>query len=139
MANQPLKDNHRIFNVIFQYGNYLSGLKRAAGFVGMRGKKAYDNNNELDTTEELNDDLATDVQPFYFGPRASRAGFVGMRGKKEDENTAYEKRAGFVGMRGKKASDYFPFWFLPRQQSHLVSITISIPTASGSKARPFYN
>ena len=100
-------------------------MKRAAGFVGMRGKKAYDSNNELDATEELNDDLAADVQPFYFGPRAARAGFVGMRGKKEDENSAvYDKRAGFVGMRGKKASDYFPFWFLPRQQSHLVSILV---------------
>lgn len=107
----------------YQYGNYLSGLKRAAGFVGMRGKKAYDS-NELDASEELNDELAADIQPFYFGPRETRAGFVGMRGKKADENTVYDKRAGFVGMRGKKASDYYPFWFLPRQESHLISEAI---------------
>ncbi len=72
----------------FQYGNYLSGLKRAAGFVGMRGKKAYDS-NELDASEELNDELAADIQPFYFGPRETRAGFVGMRGKKVSISQAF--------------------------------------------------
>jgi len=90
----------------------LNGMKRAAGFVGMRGKKA---NNDLDDLSVNDED---NMQHYFFGPRPARAGFVGMRGKKEDESL-YDKRAGFVGMRGKKASDFFPFWFLPQQQSHL--------------------
>lgn len=94
----------------------MNELKRA-GFVGMRGKKdndaeddgSYNNNNNDDFS--LNDDLAQ----YIFGPRAARAGFVGMRGKKADESL-YDKRAGFVGMRGKKAADLFPFWFIPQHQ-----------------------
>jgi len=85
--------------------NYLLEMKRgnAAGFVGMRGKKA---------------DEVADPEERGFEEYAKRAGFVGMRGKKADKEEGLDdynyfepqwqpylvpgKRAGFVGMRGKK-------------------------------------
>ncbi len=66
------------FSIFHQYGNYINGLKRAAGFVGMRGKK--DNSDDSLGADDLN--LNEDLVQFIFGPRPARAGFVGMRGKK---------------------------------------------------------
>jgi hypothetical protein len=65
-------------------------MKRAAGFVGMRGKK-FSNNFEAEAADEASED--DDMAQYYFGPRPARAGFVGMRGKKADEHL-YDKRAG---------------------------------------------
>lgn len=68
--------------------------KRAPmGFVGMRGKKMYD--------EEV-DELEKRAPAGFFGVRGKKqpgkSGFFGMRGKKYP----YEFRGKFVGVRGKK-------------------------------------
>jgi hypothetical protein len=64
------------------------------GFVGMRGKKEYD---------ELMEEKR--APSGFFGMRGKKmprqSGFFGMRGKKYP----YEFRGKFVGVRGKKASD----------------------------------
>ncbi|KAL3272660.1 hypothetical protein HHI36_014125 [Cryptolaemus montrouzieri] len=78
-------------------------MKRAPsmGFVGMRGKKPWD---ERDVFDEFDYDSLSKRAP---------NGFFGMRGKKGDELDSLlydlEKRmnSGFFGMRGKKEFDFF--------------------------------
>ncbi|RZB89870.1 hypothetical protein BDFB_012230 [Asbolus verrucosus] len=76
-----------------EYEGYFD--KRAPmGFVGMRGKKEYD--------EMMEDKRAPSG---FFGMRGKKmprqSGFFGMRGKKYP----YEFRGKFVGVRGKKLSN----------------------------------
>lgn len=71
--------------------------KRApSGFMGMRGKKLY---------EDMTEELKRAQMSGFFGVRGkkqpSRSGFFGMRGKKYP----YEFRGKFVGVRGKKSSN----------------------------------
>jgi hypothetical protein len=81
----------------------LLGNNKRAGFVGMRGKKAYD----LENQNELLNYLAHlyHNQKNYNPPK--RAGFVGMRGKRfyteaTGDEVMLQKKAAFVGMRGRR-------------------------------------
>merc|ERR1711936_72993 len=84
--------------------NTYEAVKRA-GFVGMRGKKAYGFDNQGDLLQYLS--MLYQQQPVSRNLQSThlkRAGFVGMRGKKSTigDESVLQKRAAFVGMRGRR-------------------------------------